>query len=143
MLTIQNHQLLEKKITGWRPTDLVFIKSIRHYYNEIDNKWMIEILAFFQQRVREKSWPDFEGRFVGVDMTFQDVFQSDIKLPEFTPIQFTGFDIIDVSDEKINGAKFLIEDYENGNINFYCNAIVIVRVEDSRHLAHEELFTED
>lgn len=48
--------------------------------------------------------------------------------------QISGFNIRDLKDHGYHPMKYLIEDYENGIINFYCNDIEFVSLKESENI---------
>ncbi len=54
----------------------------------------------------------------------------DVKFRNDGLHQVTGFDIIDISENKWEHAKFQIEDYGKGTIGFYCRNIKVNSVSE-------------
>ncbi len=48
--------------------------------------------------------------------------------------QISGFNIRDLKDHGYHPMKYLIEDYENGIISFYCNDIEFVSLKESENI---------
>lgn len=106
----------------WKPSDIVFIKSI-DWSN--DN---IVITFYCQLRSRGFNWPDLSGDFFQVCIKFNKI--SNLKLNfEFHGLQqVSGFDIVDISNNGLENINYEVEDYENGIINFYCKEVEIVDI---------------
>ncbi|WP_438449227.1 hypothetical protein [Gorillibacterium sp. sgz5001074] len=49
--------------------------------------------------------------------------------------QISGFNIRDLKENGYHPMKYLIEDYENGIINFYCNDIEFISLSESIYIS--------
>lgn len=106
----------------WKTLDLAFIKSL-----EWDND-NLKIRLYSQLRNKGVNWPNMSKDFFEVYIEFRTV--SDLNLG-FTGLglqQVAGFDIVDVSQNGLEGINFQIEDYENGIIRFNCEEIEILEI---------------
>lgn len=41
-------------------------------------------------------------------------------------VQVFGFDIVDISDRQWDAMKYMIEDFEHGQMNFYCRSYEVI-----------------
>jgi hypothetical protein len=111
----------------WKISDSVFIKSIEWANDNL----IIILYSQFRNRV---SWPDMNAEFLEVRIGFKDVSDFRVAFTGSGLQQVSGLDIIDVSENGLEGINFEIEDYENDVIKFACKEIEILAISQPRRL---------
>lgn len=128
MLNIKNDSLLLDVSPEFSLFDLKYMIHF-NYFVEFDN------IALFDERndtnlditfiaeVKEEQKYEVKIRFCKVE-----------NLELFAGggvIQLSGFEILDFRDRSWETIKFQVRDFENENIDFYCNNIEILEVKES------------
>ena len=72
--------------------------------------------------------------------TYEVLFRfNDIESFHYRPngvlVQISGFNIRDLKDHGYHPMKYLVEDYEDGVLGFYCCEIELMSVQESEYLA--------
>ena len=134
MKYINNYDLVVDWDKNWKYSDLAFIKKIIVYNNEI----LIEFLSQTKQP-NCPIWPDYEKNFNTIVIKFFNAVGIKLNFENAYFQQVYGFDIIDLVDSQLENIKFKIEDYENGVIEFYCQAIEFVSISNPIKLDINEL----
>jgi hypothetical protein len=110
----------------WKPSDIAFVK-----YFEWSNQ-NLQIVFYCQLRQKMNEWPNILRDFFELSITFKTVSSLKIDFKGLGLHQFSGFDILDISDDGFEEINFQIEDYEDDSLSFYCHEIEINKVS---HLA--------
>ena len=117
-----------EKITNiyslWSPLDIAYIKALEWSVNNL------LIKCYCQLRRDTNGWPDNSKAFFEVSINFKNINNLKVDFNGSGLHLISGFDIIDVSKNGLEGINFCIEDYENGSIEFNCETIEIVSVSD-------------
>lgn len=122
MTSIKNIEKIIALDPTWAISDFVFIKSL-----EWTNDNLI-IRLYSQSRNKGVNWPDIDRDFLAIDIEFRNVSDFRASFTGFGLQQVSGFDIIDISKNGLEGINFEVEDYENDVIKFGCKAIEILSV---------------
>jgi len=102
----------------WNPSGLAFIKTL------IWNCSNLIIVMYYQNRDHLTMWPNTDVKFVEIEFHFLDVTAFRFNSNNDNLHQLTGFDILDKSNEGLEGINFHVLDYENDTIEFYCDDIL-------------------
>jgi hypothetical protein len=119
---IKNIETIFQVAKDWKPSDLAFIKKLE--WSDGD----VKILFLCQGRKDINGWPDLSKEFFEVSIFFKQVSDFKLEIKGSKLHQLSGFDIVDISNNGWESAKFQIEDYEDGSITFYCKDIVVDQV---------------
>lgn len=134
MTEIANTKIVKSVLGRWYPGDLAFVEYLEYstIFQKADST--LKLVGLFQRRdTPQKGWPALNGKFYRVHLLFTGVKNLCISDFGTGPKQILGFDIIDVSDREWEDVKFEIEDYENDQIGFLCNAVEILLVEEMKN----------
>lgn len=117
---------LMKLVPDFTPKETLFIKAFQYYedYNHTFDKVSFLEMAFLSESE--------ERRF---EMTLKFVNVSSLELNGFGSAynQLSGFHIEDLKESGFEkGHRYLVEDYENNLLNFYCESIEIVKAKNQR-----------
>lgn len=125
MLDIKNIELILKDFPDFNFRDLQYITSFDYYSNnkyglfyDYDDTFSITIGFLLVPK-------QIEGEAYKVGICFNDVV--DVTFKGIS--QLIGFNIQDISEKGLEGIRYLIEDYENDGINFYCQSIQIISLD--------------
>jgi hypothetical protein len=123
MKNINNIHLLKELSPTWKPTDIAFLKSLEFFASDT-----IDITAAFLSQTRNnvEVWPDLSRQFYEITIRFEKVSGLRLDFPGSKMHQLSGFDIVDITDNRWEDKNFHIEDYEKGSIEFYCGNINII-----------------
>ena len=119
MKKIADIEKITNAFPSWTPSDIAFIKSIHWSTHDL------AMVFYFQMRSYANGWPDVSKAFFKVSLTFKNVQQLTLNFQGVGLQQVMGFDILDLSNDQMENINFLVDDYENGVINFYCHEIVV------------------
>jgi hypothetical protein len=73
----------------------------------------------------------FSKKTIKVHMKFNDIYSFDIKQIGGNYNQISGFEIIDQKESGWEMShRYVIRDFENDRINFYCSSIEVINVEE-------------
>lgn len=122
MHRIKNLEKLKAVSNDWKPSDVAFIKR---FNLDLSTK---ELLIIFLCQIRNTittGWPDTSKQFFEVSVKFENVSDLRINFSNAGLHQVSGFDILDVAENGMEGINFQIEDYENRSIEFVCMEVII------------------
>lgn len=122
MKEIKNLEKITSIYSGWKPTDVAFLKSLEWSFNNL------LIVFYCQLRENVNGWPDTSSDFFELAIKFKNVSNLKIDFNNSKLQQISGFDILDISDTGLEKVNFQIEDYEDNTIYFFCEEIEIVNV---------------
>lgn len=133
MKAIKNMEKIARVHAEWQPGDVAFIKSL---------EWSDQNLlasCYCQSRDSHNPWPDLSQNFFELSLKFIRVCDVNVAFSG-SPLQHIGsFNIIDLSDNRLEDFNFQIEDYEEGRISFYCQAIEVMDVQAASKLKLDEV----
>lgn len=109
--------------TDWKPSDIAFIKEMNWSKNNL------KIILYFQIRNKMSVWPDLTKDFVEATFEFKNVINVKLNFIGIGLHFVSGFDIINASDHGLENINFYIEDYENSSIEFSCEDIEIISLQ--------------
>lgn len=109
--------------SDWEPSDIAFIKEMNWSKNNL------KIVLYFQIRNEMTKWPDLTKDFVEATFEFKNVNNMKLNFIGNGLHFVSGFDIINASDHGLENINFYIEDYENGSIEFSCEDIEIISLQ--------------
>jgi hypothetical protein len=112
----------------WTPSDIAYIKELEWSVNNL------LIKCYCQLRGDTNGWPDNSKGFFEVSIDFKNISNLKLDFNGSGLHLITGFDIVDVSENGLEGINFWIEDYENGSIEFNCEDIEIISISDANKL---------
>ncbi|MFP5109532.1 hypothetical protein ACSU6B_22675 [Neobacillus sp. C211] len=129
MLKIENMNLLTDISPEFSFLDLEYITDIR-YFIEFDN------IALFDERNRTNVDMTFiydpkEAQRFEVKIRFNRVENFEM-IAGGTVIQLSGLEVVDFRDKSWENIKFQVRGFENRDIDFYCNNIEILEVNESQ-----------
>lgn len=128
MLNIKNYSLLLDISPEFSLFDLKYMISF-NYFVEFDN------IALFDER----SSTNLDITFIG-EIKEEQRYEVKIRFGKVENlelfagggvIQLSGFEILDFRDRSWENIKFQVRDFENRDIDFYCNNIEILEVKES------------
>lgn len=122
MIKIKEIEKITDLYPEWRPSDIAYIKALEWSINKLS------VIFLCQLRNKLTVWPDHSKFFFEIEMTFSDVLNLKLMLNGKAFQQISGFDILDFSQNGLEGINFEIVDYENEIINFSCKEIEVNRV---------------
>ncbi|MDY7077866.1 MAG: hypothetical protein SXV54_13195 [Chloroflexota bacterium] len=128
MAEIKNSDMVKSVLGRWYPGDLAFIERLEYSADRKRTYSTLKLVGLFQRRDTTRGWPSNESEFHRIHLLFGGVSGLFIKDFGTIPKQITGFDIVDISDRKWEIAKFEIEDYERGQIGFFCNSVEVLSI---------------
>lgn len=120
MKKIQKIETIIDVQSDWKPSDIAFIKYLEW------SKGNVKMEVYSQLRQKVFSWPNFAHNFYEVSINFFNVSNFKLEFNHTGLQQISGFDIIDISDRKLENLNFQIEDYEDNLIGFSCQEIEIL-----------------
>ena len=127
MLKIKNIERILAVDPLWKPADIAFIKHLEIFASdEVPHSTQITITALCQNRRIVASWPDMTKEFLEIQIQFDNATSLKLKHPGAGMQQIMGFDIIDITDRHWENIAFLIEDYEDGKIEFHCQKVSVL-----------------
>jgi hypothetical protein len=103
----------------WQPNHIVNIINLELSIGTL------KITFNSQNRKYCNPWPDAKGEFIKITLLFQGV-DSFCFTPSSTQYRISGFDIINIPDKGWQDRNFEIEDYEAGDISFFCREIIVL-----------------
>lgn len=121
MKKIKKIEKVTSVYSGWKPSDIAFVKALEWSVNDLS------VVVYCQLRNINK-WPDMSKEFFEVSILFKNI--SNLKL-DFNGAglhQVSGFDILDISDNGLEGINFQIDDIEKASLSFYCEEIEIKEI---------------
>ncbi|WP_433626908.1 hypothetical protein [Chryseobacterium cucumeris] len=130
MKKIKDLEKIKNIYIDWKPSDIAFIKSL-----EWSNCNLV-IIFYCQIREYVSGWPDISKNFFEISIIFKSVSNLKIDFNGSRLHQILGFDIIDISDNNLEKINFLVEDYEDDSIHFYCEEVEIMKVSDSEKIVN-------
>lgn len=120
---IKNIELISEKISDFKESDFKYILSINYFidYNELyDEISFLEIGFILVSK---------DGNRYKTLMRFSEVTSLDIKGIGGSYNQIMGFEITSMKDYQWEeGKKYLVNDYEDDVIKFYCKSIEVLEV---------------
>lgn len=122
MKKIKNIEKTASMCSAWEPSDIAFIKSL-----EWSGRNLV-IVFYCQLRKNANGWPDTSKYFFEISITFNNVSSLKLNFNTAGLQQVSGFDIMDISEDGLEGINFKIEDYENDSISFNCEEVEINEV---------------
>ena len=127
MVEVRNTAAIAESVGRWSPGDLAFIEKLE--YQSLGNSASILIVGIMQCRDDAKSgWPSSVLPQFRVTMYFDGVRDLELKGFGQSAKQIMGFDIVDISDRGLEGVSLMVEDYENGDLQFNCRSVDILEV---------------
>lgn len=129
MAGITNTASVAELIGRWYPGDLAYIEKLE-YQSGSETRPARILLVGVMQRCDEVNggWPSETSPRFRVTILFDGVRDLELKGFGQYPRQIMGFDIVDVSDRGLEGVSFMVEDYENGDLQFTCSSVDILDV---------------
>lgn len=117
---------LVKLVPDFTPIETLFIKAFQYYedYSNAFEKISVLEIVFLSEA---------EDR--GFEMALKFVNVSSLELNGFGSgyNQISGFHIVDLKESGFEKEhRYLVEDYENNSLNFYCESIEIVKAKNQR-----------
>ncbi len=128
MIKIEKIEKITSIYSLWNPSDIAYIKALEWSVNNL------LIKCYCQLRAGSNKWPDKSKYFFDISIGFKNISNLKLDLNGSGLHSVSGFDIVDVSENGLEGINFCIEDYENGSIEFNCEAIEIISVSDTAEL---------
>ena len=105
--------------SNWNCSEIAFVKSLVWSNNDLT------IVFYSQEKNIMKGWPDLSRGFRELSIKFQNVINLKLDFKGKGIHQVSGFDIMNISENGLEGINFQIEDYENDSIKFFCEEVVI------------------
>lgn len=130
MKNIKNFDIIIHHYKDWKTSDIAFIKEFAWSKNNL------RITFYFQIRSMVNGWPDLSKDFVETTFKFENVNNMQLNFVGSGLHFVSGFNIIDTSDHGLENINFFVEDYENGSIEFGCENIEIVSIEEPQLLSN-------
>lgn len=129
MNKIKNIEKITNVHSSWKPSDIAFVKSL-----EWTNSDLL-MVVYSQSRLNNSGWPNVEADFFEFTVRFKGTRTLRLDFIGVGLQQLAGFDILDISENGLENVNFLIEDYENGRINFYCEEVEIREISLLKRIA--------
>jgi hypothetical protein len=121
---------LVARMGEWHPSDLAFIDAIAFALDPQNGAACVEMTSMWQSRgAQSESWPSLGGPWTRVVMRFKKVSRFRVTQPSSGRIQIMGFDIIDMTNNGLEGIRYEVCDVEDGRISLFCDDINILSVE--------------
>jgi len=112
----------------WDPGDVCFISGLEILARSSTTS-CVRMVAVLQRRdLALKGWPDKAVPSFRVEFVCDSAVNMELRDFGHGHKQVSGFDIVDVEADQLDGIRFLVHDYENGSIRFCCKDIRIVNV---------------
>lgn len=129
MAQIVNTEVAAASIGRWNPRDLAFVERLEYQSDSEGRPASIMLVGVMQRRDEARDgWPSATSPKFRVTLLFDGVRDFELKGFGQQPKQIMGFDIIDVSDRGLDGIRFMVKDYENGDLQFSCRTVEILDV---------------
>lgn len=122
MKKIKNIERIASTYSTWKPSDVAFLKSI------VWSVHNLTMVVYCQLRDNGVGWPDISDDFFEITMSFDNVSNFRLDFVAKGLQQVSGFDILDVSKNALEGINYQVEDYEDGTIGFNCESVEIIDV---------------
>ena len=127
MAKICNIEKIMSCLNRWDPSDLSCIELLEIQYNSTTHQTDIKISSLFQERDLVQSWPNNMQSY-DVVMLFFAICDLKIAPQHKFPMQIMGFTIDDISERGLENINFIVQDYEDNQLSFFCNQIEILSV---------------
>ena len=97
-------------------SDIKAIQKLVYYSNETESANVIlELLC------------QSEGVYYILEVMFVNVHNFTAKFPGTSHTQVTGFNIVDISERQYEKLNFMIEDFDDDTVSFYCYDYYVVQ----------------
>ncbi|KGP85509.1 hypothetical protein QP794_03460 [Paenibacillus sp. UMB7766-LJ446] len=127
MIIIKNLELLSPFILAFSVQDLEWVAGVNLYIKQ--DKYYENIMIADITFLMKFSNATYELLF-----RFNNI-ESFHYQPNGVLVKISGFNIRDLKDHGYHPMKYLVEDYEDGVLGFYCEDIELMSVQESVHLA--------
>lgn len=118
MERIKGIEKIKTVLPGWSANDIAFIKQFSWESGDLH-------LTCFSQARQPDGWPDMEELFYEIGIIFEKVSDLQLRISGGHLFQVSGLVIEDIQSSGLEGINFRVEDYENGDLSFWCEAVTI------------------